>query len=154
MTEDQSFYDGVDALHREAAAHALRLSDLENAVAAFADRLKVAGLADLIPVPDAVAVEDVVLTLAGQVDDLRRRMDEMKELHLQAVNVLQIHDQELSQRIDKLQDANLASVLESSALLVDLRRIADALETLSSCVSVSTYGTKHLVVGDIYGGDS
>jgi len=58
-------------------------------------------------VPDAVPVEDVILTLAGQVDDLRRR-------------------------IDKLQDANLAPVLESSALLVELWRIADALETLAA----------------------
>lgn len=66
---------------------------------------------------------------AGQVDDLRREMQHAAELHLQAVNVLQIHDQELSQRIDRLQDANLGSVL-----LVELRRISDALETLASTV--------------------
>lgn len=36
--------------------------------------------------------------------------------------------------VARLQDQQLAPALASSAVLVDLRRIADALETLSGCV--------------------
>ena len=64
------------------------------------------------PPDDQVDVKDAVLTLAGQVDDMRHRLD-------------------------RIQDANLGPVLESSALLVELRRIADTLEDLRSDVTFS-----------------
>ena len=74
-------------------------------------------------VPDAVRVEDVVLTLAGEVADLRRRISDVDH------------------RVAMLQDANLPHMLESSAMLVELRRMADAaerqvavLETLGTAV--------------------
>lgn len=81
---------------------------------------------DAAPSPDddQIPVKDVILTLAGQVQDLQDQQEAAAELHLETVAAL-------SRRIDKLQDANLAPVLEASAVVVELRRIADTLEDLA-----------------------
>lgn len=41
----------------------------------------------------------------------------------------------LEKRVDALQDANLAPLLEASAVLVEIRRLADALEVLAEDVA-------------------
>ena len=84
-------------------------------------------------VPDALTPEAAIVTLSGQVADLERRM---KIFAAETAN--RFETSELSARIDRLQDAHLAPVLEGIAVLVELRRIADVLENQS--VTLATVG--------------
>ena len=72
-------------------------------------------------VPDAMTPEAAILALAGQVADLERTVEANR---VESVN----RDLGLGRRVNKLQDAHLAPALEGSAVVVELRRIANFLE--------------------------
>lgn len=66
--------------------------------------------------PDAVSVEEALLALGARVNDLAWKIERQDDV----LDILRRH-------LNKLQDANIAPMLESSAVIVQLTRIADAM---------------------------
>jgi len=67
--------------------------------------------------------EEALLALGARVNDLAWKIERQDDV----LDILRRH-------LNKLQDGNLAPMLESSAVIVELRRIADALEALTKSI--------------------
>ena len=81
-------------------------------------------------VPDAQrepSLEERVAELEALVSNCESRLDTQSQLN-------RVRAEIFTARLNKLQDANLAPMLESSAVIVELRRIADAQERQASAL--------------------
>lgn len=86
-------------------------------------------------VPDAMTPDAAILALAGRVADLAARLTNLEvqvgknvNAGLTDYNRASVRLTELSDRLDNLQDAHLAPVLEGSAVVAQMTRIANFLE--------------------------
>lgn len=100
----------------------------------------------------AFSVHDI-LKLAQQVAEMDHRLSMQEDGVANICNELSGH----TERLNRIQDANLAPMLESSAVIVQLTRIADALEALTKSIDgvqeANVYG-QWCVRTMPFGGDS